>query len=137
MEINNKGKACIIFSKKVYILISYGLFGASIYSSLKNVLNVVLNEKNFFNQILNHFILNLKNSDSEGLMNINSFIQSLPKIDLIYEIISKRLYNDLELFPIKLILDLLLYYFQDNEMVENEVYCIIKRRIIKNVLMVQ
>ena len=102
MEINNKGKACIIFSKKVYILISYGLFGASIYSSLNNVLNVVLNEKNFFNQILNHFLLNLKNRDSEGLMKINSFIQSLPKIDLIYEIISKRLYNDLELFPIKL-----------------------------------
>ena len=122
MEINNKGKACIIFSKKVYILISYGLFGASIYSSLNNVLNVVLNEKNFFNQILNHFLLNLKNRDSEGLMKINSFIQSLPKIDLIYEIISKRLYNDLELFPIKLILDMLLYYFQDNEMVENEVY---------------
>ena len=122
MEINNKGKACIIFSKKVYILISYGLFGASIYSSLNNVLNVVLNEKNFFNQILNHFLLNLKNRDSEGLMKINSFIQSLPKIDLIYEIISKRLYNDLELFPIKLILDMLLYYFQDNEMVENEVF---------------
>ena len=122
MEINNKGKACIIFSKKVYIFISYGLFGASIYSSLNNVLNVVLNEKNFFNQILNHFLLNLKNRDSEGLMKINSFIQSLPKIDLIYEIISKRLYNDLELFPIKLILDMLLYYFQDNEMVENEVY---------------
>lgn len=81
----------------------------------------MLNEKNLIPRLINFLIINVEKANTEGMKKIDIFLNSLPDIDLIQETISKRLYSELDLVPIKLILDIYIFYFRNNDIVINEV----------------
>ncbi len=88
------------------------MFGVSLYSTLTNTFNLKLTTNNLLPTVINYFIKSqekVNNKMKKGNENYNNneiFINSLPDLDSIYIILNKYLFSDIELVPIKTILDI-------------------------------
>ena len=95
-------------SENYEIFCNYGYFGAFLTTSLSSVINLKLRNSSFLYSIVIYFMSLMTTNKS---IEITSFIQKLPKLSSINNIIENHFYSKKDLLPIKVVLDIYERYY--------------------------
>jgi hypothetical protein len=118
-ELISKGPACKNYFESDNISKFHGLFGVAVYLSISPTLKV--DERNLVPTLLEHFCALIENRGND-CKKLEQFMANLPQLELIKQVIQKKIYSDLELVLLKVILDINEYYLRISDSPLYQVY---------------
>ena len=98
----------------------YGYFGVSLFSTLSNVSDLVMTANKFHKYILEYYYKLYSKLEKEHSKKLNTFIESLPDLNIMRDIIYKMMVTEKEYVTIKIVLDIYEHYFTNYESFHNK-----------------
>ena len=87
----------------------YGNFGLSLYTKIKYI-KLPVDPEAFLKNVIEYYF---NEKYYENTENIEKFINNLPKLEKISEIIHKKMFNDKDILPLKCVFDLYENYYKN------------------------